>query len=720
MLFKLPAQSHGSVPFDSSSSSDLALRQMRTHSLFLSTGLLLSLTACGSNSSLPPEVNLKPSFLGAVSASNYDGSSDDLLTAGMGKTGLAGTAPVISNSLLPSASELRRSAIYNNYRALVDVSAGGGYGSLFGPNIDNQGKDTLGEGKIAGTEYIAYADEGTGQQNITMMVQVPASFNAEHPCIVTGTSSGSRGVYGAIGTSGEWGLKNGCAVAYHDKGTGLGIHDIENNTVSIQNGLRSDVLTAGKLSNFTAKISETERAAFNLATPFRFAVKHAHSQQNPEKDWGKWTLQSIEFAYYVLNEKYGKALDNGTHEIRLKTGNTIVIASSASNGAGAAIAAAEQDSTGLISGIAVSEPQIQLAPDTRLSVKRGTVSLTGSGKTIFDYFTLANLMQPCAGLVSPASNVFTTLNSAIAENRCNALKVNGLISGTTTAELAASAMAVLNAAGWQAESNDLQASHYSFATLPVALSYANAYGRFSVLDHVCGFSYAATNASGVPAAANPALIAGIFGTGNGVPPTAGINIINNNSTGGALLDSISISNNGKQDYNIAGALCLRELATGSSANAKRVQQGISEVIRSANLRGKPAIIVHGRSDTLVPVALTSRPYFGMNQIIEGSSSKLRYIEVTNAQHFDSFLGFPGYNARLLPLHRYYIQAMDMMFAHLKSAQALPASQLVRTTPRGITGSQVNPVSASNVPPILLIPAASEQITFSNNTVTIPD
>ena len=33
------------------------------------------------------------------------------------------------------------------------------------------------------------------------------------------TSSGSRGVYGAIST-GEWGLKKGCAVAYTDKGAG--------------------------------------------------------------------------------------------------------------------------------------------------------------------------------------------------------------------------------------------------------------------------------------------------------------------------------------------------------------------------------------------------------------------------------------------------------------------------------------------------------------------
>jgi hydroxybutyrate-dimer hydrolase len=99
---------------------------------------------------------------------------------------------------------------------------------------------------------------------------------------------------------------------------------------------------------------------------------------------------------------------------------------------------------------------------------------------------------------------------------------------------------------------------------------------------------------------------------------------------------------------------MRELFTGTSANALRVQQGIKEVVRSANLRGKPALIVHGRADTLVPVAFTSRPYFGLNKIVEGSASKLSYIEVANAQHFDAFLGFPGYADRLVPLHRYFI------------------------------------------------------------------
>ncbi len=173
-----------------------------------------------------------------------------------------------------------------------------------------------------------------------------------------------------------------------------------------------------------------------------------------------------------------------------------------------------------------------------------------------------------------------------------------------------------------------------------------------------------------------------------------------------------------QDYNIACALCLRALMAGPSANAQRVRQGINEVLRSGNLQGKPALIVHGRADTLVPVAFTSRPYFGLNKMVEGGNSKLSYIEVTNAQHFDAFRGLPGYSSRLVPLHRYYIQAMDMMYANLKTGAALPASQVVRTVPRGLTGAVANPITAANVPPIKALADTADQITFANKVVTV--
>lgn len=686
-------------------------------------GAVLALSACGGGGGGDGEnINIKPAYLGTVTTSSYDGSSDDLLTAGLGKTGLGGTAPAIADPLKPTPAELRKLAIFNNYRAILDITPTGGYGTLYGPNVDAKGVLTTSEGKIAGTEYIAYSDDGTGNQNITMLVQVPATFNPANACIVTGTSSGSRGVYGAIGSSGEWGLKNGCAVAYTDKGTGTGIHDLQNNTVNVQNGTRTDAATAGKNSIFTAGLTAAELATFNAATPNRFAVKHAHSQQNPEKDWGKWTLQSVEFAYFVLNEKYGDlARDGVTHLKKLAPSNTIVIASSVSNGAGSALAAAEQDTQGLISGVAVAEPEVQLAPDSRLSVKRGATTLVGTGKPLYDYFTLANLLQPCAALASPTTNAFNTVNATIAANRCSALQANGLVTGTTTVEQAASAMAALIAAGWQPESNVLQASHYSFATLSVGLTYANTYGRFSVKDNLCGYSFAATNATtGVPTAANAASLATSFGASNGVPPTIGINIVNNNSLGGPLLDAVSLSASNVQDYNIAGALCMRELFTGTSANAVRVQQGIKEVVRSANLRGKPALIVQGRNDTLLPVAFTGRPYYGMNKIVEGSASRLSYIEVTNAQHFDAFLAFPGYPERLVPLHRYFIQAMDMMYANLKSGAPLPASQVVRTVPRGLNGAVANPITAANVPPIKVMADPADRISFANNVVTVAD
>ncbi|NDP62398.1 D-(-)-3-hydroxybutyrate oligomer hydrolase [Polaromonas sp.] len=696
-------------------------RKNTTLKLTTLAAAVLALSACGGSSDPVESTNIKPSYLGAIATASYDGSSDDLLTAGLGKTGLGGTAPAVADPLKPTPAELRKLAIFNNYRAILDISAAGGYGTLYGPNVDAKGVITTSEGKIAGTEFIAYSDDGTGKQNITMLVQVPATFNPANACIVTGTSSGSRGVYGAIGSSGEWGLKNGCAVAYTDKGTGTGIHDLQNNTVNGQNGVRTDAATAGKNSIFTAGLSAAELATFNAATPNRFAVKHAHSQQNPEKDWGKWTLQSVEFAYFVLNEKYGDlARDGVTHLKKLTPSNTIVIASSVSNGAGSALAAAEQDTQGLISGVAVAEPEVQLAPDNRLSVKRGATTLVGTGKPLYDYFTLANLLQPCAALVSPTTNAFNSVNPTIAANRCSALQANGLVTGTTTAEQAASAMAKLIEAGWQPESTVLQASHYSFATLSVGLTYANTYGRFSVKDNLCGYSFAATGATGAPTSVSAASLATSFGASNGVPPTIGINIVNNLSLGGPLLDAASLSAGNVQDYNIAGALCMRELFTGTSANAVRVQQGIKEVVRSANLRGKPALIVQGRADTLLPVAFTGRPYYGMNKIVEGTASKLSYIEVTNAQHFDAFLALPGYPERLVPLHRYFIQAMDMMYANLKSGAALPASQVVRTVPRGLNGTVANPISTANVPPIQTKPAAADQITFANNVLTIAD
>jgi hydroxybutyrate-dimer hydrolase len=202
--------------------------RLRCAGIALAAALLAGCTDDGNG----PPPDAKPANIGAITKTSYDGVSDDLLTAGLGRTGLGGTAPISVIPALPTAAELRRLAIFSNYTALVDVNPKGGYGTLFGPNIDATGADTLGEGKVAGSEYLAYLDDGSGRRNVTLMVQIPSTWNRERPCIVTATSSGSRGIYGAIGTAGEWGLKRGCAVAYTDKGTGSGVHDLATNTVN--------------------------------------------------------------------------------------------------------------------------------------------------------------------------------------------------------------------------------------------------------------------------------------------------------------------------------------------------------------------------------------------------------------------------------------------------------------------------------------------------------
>ncbi len=170
------------------------------------------------------------------------------------------------------------------------------------------------------------------------------------------------------------------------------------------------------------------------------------------------------------------------------------------------------------------------------------------------------------------------------------------------------------------------------------MTYANAYGRFSVLDNLCGFSFGGDDPR--PARRrrlNAVALAQIFGTGNGVPPTSGINLINNNSVGGPLLDAVSISpSTGLQDYNFDGARACGSSSPDRTQRAARRGSGSTQVQAHGDLHGKPAIIVHGRADNLVPVNHSSRPYYGLNKMVEGRDSHLRYYEVTNAQHFEAF------------------------------------------------------------------------------------
>src|SRR5690606_24287033 len=216
-------------------------------------------------------------------------------------------------------------------------------------------------------------------------------------------SSGSRGVYGAIGTAGEWGLKRGCAVAYTDAGKGTGYHDLATDQVNLIDGRLVTRAGAGELVHFSVDLTGDALAAFNAAFPHRFAYKHLFSQQHPERDWGRNVLDSVRLALWALNEEYAP-IDpaSGQRTRALTPDNTLVIASSISNGGAASLAALEQDAEGLIDGLMVAEPNAQPRDLTGVTVRFGGAAVASAGKPLLDYFTYRMLYEPCAA-ISPGA-----------------------------------------------------------------------------------------------------------------------------------------------------------------------------------------------------------------------------------------------------------------------------------------------------------------------------
>jgi len=687
------------------------------------------LTACNdSNDDNPPAANQIPGFIeGDIRHTQYDGLTDDLLTAGLGATGMRdGPAPAFDEPLNPTPAELRRLAIYNNYRALVDTSAGGGYGEFFGPGVGNGT-----EGKIPGHEYLAFMTVPGSDVPITVMAQVPDSFNPQSPCMITAPSSGSRGVYGAIGTAGEWGLKKGCAVVYTDKGTGTGSHNLTTNAAQRIDGT---LTTADEPVQFRADLTDSERSDFNAAWPDRFSWKQAHSKANPEADWGLHVLQSIEFGFWALNEQFGDT--NNVDPIT--PANTLVIASSVSNGGGSSVRAAEQDTKGLIDGVAVSEPNVNPVVDTSFTINQGTnAGIAEHSRSLLEYTTAIAVYQGCANeapalATAPLRAAFNTQTTD--ENICTSLGLKGLVAGSNTEERATDALRILNEEfGIQPEQNMLAPVHFGLnVSQAIAMTYANAYGRASVEDRVCGLSMAATDPStGVVRPLTLTEEAALFGSSNGIPPTGNVNIVYDLADGGepTLLTISKSPSTGLVDYGLDALLCLHSLALGRDAEtgdeltgadaelADAIAEGIEGVRATGNLQGKPAVFVTGRADAILPINHTSRPYYGLNQQVEGTNSELRYYEVLNAHHLDILNGFPGIAENYIPLHHYYFQALDLVWERLTNGTELPPSQVVRTTPRG---NIATPLAESNLPAIAVTPAEDDLIQLVGTELRIPE
>ncbi len=695
--------------------------------------LALALAAAGLfGSGVAEAATSLPGFIvpGSVIATDYDGVTDDLLSGGLGRTGLqSATPPGFANPMAPTAAELRRLAIYTNYRAIIDVSAGGGFGVFQGPGVDKNYKDTGTQGLVAGREYLAYAADESGRDPITVMVDIPKNFDRAHPCIVTAPASGSRGVYGAISAA-EWGFNNGCVVALTDKGTGNGAHDLSRGLVYSIQGVRGTVAQLAGKAQFQVRQSAA-LDAFVASHPNRLAFKQADSRKNVEADWGQDVLKSIRFAFWAVNDFVGKPG-------QFTPKNTHVIASGISNGGGSALRAAEQDVERIISGVVVSEPQVQ--PDLRGRVSimdRGTL-YNRTGMNLAAYITLLDTYAPCASL---APSLTTTLFAGIEAintpatpkgaraNVCQGLKERGLLQGADLASQSAEALDLIHGAGLLPDMDYQFAAYEALNTWRnLAGTYVSSYLGGSVQEAICGVTFAAVDpVTGLPVPLADTLGVKLFGAGSGLPATGGVQLINELGVGGAGLLTASISPSTKRaDLGFDNALCYRSIVTGQRIpgvaqnaalrfNQLREQIGLAEVRASGSLHGLPTIIVQGRSDLILGPNFTGRAYFGLNRLVDGAKSKSVYMEIENGTHLDALI--PTFGNVGVPVHRYYTLALDAMLAHLRQGSPLPQSQVIHTTAR-----KTNSFTADNYLQFLPLPSATpaqgDVITATNGRVTI--
>ncbi|WP_238394555.1 D-(-)-3-hydroxybutyrate oligomer hydrolase [Pseudoxanthomonas wuyuanensis] len=558
--------------------------------------------------------------------------SDDLLTAGLGLDGVrAMTPPAFADAARPTPAELRRRAIWNNWRGIADLSPSGGYGQVYGSTA-----------AVPGREFSALATLPGASQPHRMMVQVPDGFDLAKRCVVVTASSGSRGIYGSIAVAGAWGLPNGCAVAYTDKGAGSDYFDLDT-----QSGSREDGTTGQLDGGGLAFVPDAPLGATGVA------VKHAHSKDNPEADWGRHVKQAAEFALAALDRAFPDAAP-------FRFDNTRVIAVGVSNGGAAVLRAAELEGTGADAGwldaVVAGEPNVLVEGH--------------GGRPAYDYGTEAALLMPCALLHLPAESLPHPPLRAQAEPlwaaRCASLKAAGLVEGDNLAAQAASAYQQLRGSGWTDAALTAGALSVGFDLWrAVAVTYASAYGRYGVGEHPCGFAFAAQNPDFSARAATAAERSLWWSDGSGIPPGAGVGIID--------------SQLAPPDFTLPGLQCLRQLQTGDSAAAVRVRQGIAATAAGLPRQGLPVVVIHGTDDGLIPQAFSSAPYVAKAQ---AAGRYVRYWQVRNAQHFDGFLALPAYGARYVPLLPYMYAALDRVQAYLDGNGSLPTDAVIDARPRG--------------------------------------
>lgn len=551
---------------------------------------------------------------------------DDLLSAGLGLAGLKGPLFPFTDPQHPTAQELRRRAIQTSWKGIADLGPLGGYGTVYGAVPD-----------VPGREYQAFANIPDAHAPHRVLLQVPDHFDTAHRCLVVTASSGSRGVYGAMALAGAWGLPRGCAVAYTDKGTGSGYFDFSDDSGVALDGQRAKRGTA---------MLEFEPVA---TTGEGIAIKHAHSGDNPEADWGRHVLQAAQFGLAMLDRAF-------PDHAPFTPQNTKIIATGLSNGGGAVLQAAGLDEQHMLAGVVALEPNVHMP---------------GHGRALYDYMSEAALWMPCAladqrFASTPFARDAHGAPHAAGLARCASLHARGLLKGATPDAQATEAYEHLRGTGWTDRAMATAASSTALDLWRViGAAYASAYLRRSARDTPCGYRYEAI-VNGKPGVTDDATRVSWWPDASGIPPGHGIGL------SGGTDDSA--------DPTLVGITGLRRLWTGDDADARALRASVQALAARLPRKDLPMWVLHGADDGLLPTAFTSEPYVAW---LRAEGRQLLYWKVPHAQHFDAFLALPGFGERHLPLLPYGYAALDRLWAHLYEGAAWPMQLPVPLgTPRG--------------------------------------
>ena len=571
------------------------------------------------------------SLVSPVRSTEHRGN-DDLLSAGLGLSGLRGAPVPFADPSAPTPEELRRRAIQSNWKGIADLGPLGAYGELYGSVAH-----------VPGREYQAFAKLPHARSPHRVLLQVPDHFDLQARCLVVTASSGSRGIYGAIAVAAPCALPRGCAVAYTDKGAGTGYFDVASATGTTLEGPRASAGSAALEFDLDAYTSK------NYAP--LIAVKHAHSGDNPEGDWGRHVLQAAQFGLAMLDRAFPQSAP-------FTPQNTRIIALGLSNGGGAVLQAAGVDDDNILSSVIALAPNVHTPNDDPNSPAS-------------DYTLEGALLLPCALTGArfaqvPFARVQGNVPPAWAV-RGAGLKQHGLIGATESSAQAAEAFERLRADGWTDAAIETAATSTAFdAWRAIAATYASAYTRASVGAMPGGYRFTLHDAAGAPRAATAVERAAWWSDAGGIPPGAGV-----------FLDEGEAGDS--TDPTLNGLLQLRALWSGNNVQATTLRESVRATAARLPRKDLPLWVIHGLGDGLLPISFTSDPYVAW---LRDAGRTPIYWPLAHAQHFDAFLALPGFGDRYVPLLPYGYAAFEHMFAHLVHGAALNPGGVPDVTMRG--------------------------------------